>query len=262
MDETWKDEFIRLFDDSVKNINELKEICRNNKVTKIYKYRKVDEFDIINLENNRLKMTCPIEFNDPFDCVAAALNRDSFIEDFGLKEYENYIDNEYKNDLCIKIHNEFYPRHEEHIKSIQICCFSTNKDSILMWSHYANMHSGFCIEYDMDMLLDSRMPIRPVKYVNDMPIIYNRVNMKKAVYDVILCKSKEWSYESEWRVIYNKDDKRQFLRTINPSAIYIGCKATTDLKDKILKICKTKSIDCYVAEKDFFSYKLNFIKIN
>ena len=38
------------------------------------------------------------------------------------------------------------------IKSIHVACFSETKESILMWSHYADNHKGFCVEYDFKEL--------------------------------------------------------------------------------------------------------------
>jgi hypothetical protein len=36
--------------------------------------------------------------------------------------------------------------------SLRICCFSEQPDSILMWSHYAQDHKGFCVEYSAESL--------------------------------------------------------------------------------------------------------------
>ena len=33
-----------------------------------------------------------------------------------------------------------------------ITCFSETPDNMLMWSHYANAHQGFCVEYDFNNL--------------------------------------------------------------------------------------------------------------
>jgi len=45
-------------------------------------------------------------------------------------------------------------------EKLRICCFSEVPDSILMWSHYAKHHQGFCIEYDTGLMtrLDFRGP--------------------------------------------------------------------------------------------------------
>jgi hypothetical protein len=34
-------------------------------------------------------------------------------------------------------------------KATKLCSFSECNDSILMWSHYAKDHKGFCVEYDL-----------------------------------------------------------------------------------------------------------------
>jgi hypothetical protein len=37
-------------------------------------------------------------------------------------------------------------------KFAKICSFSEAPDTLLMWSHYADHHRGFCIEYDLESL--------------------------------------------------------------------------------------------------------------
>jgi len=52
--------------------------------------------------------------------------------------------------------------------SFRIVCFSETYQSILMWSHYADQHRGFCIEYDFTA--DPwRSVVFPVAYQRSMP---------------------------------------------------------------------------------------------
>ena len=37
-------------------------------------------------------------------------------------------------------------------KVTKLCCFSAINDSLLMWTHYADNHKGYCIEYDLEAL--------------------------------------------------------------------------------------------------------------
>jgi hypothetical protein len=45
-------------------------------------------------------------------------------------------------------------------KNIGICSFSSKPDIILMWSHYANGNSGFCLEFDLIYYLNTPKPIK------------------------------------------------------------------------------------------------------
>jgi len=38
-------------------------------------------------------------------------------------------------------------------KKIGIFSLSKKYDDELLWAHYANSHKGFCIEYDLEILL-------------------------------------------------------------------------------------------------------------
>ncbi|MEM5669933.1 DUF2971 domain-containing protein [Bacillus cereus] len=106
-------------------------------------------------------------------------------------------------------------------KKIKICCFSEINDSILMWSHYANNHKGFCIEYDftkegIDRSLTKQL--QPVLYRDNLFNIghYFHENGEKMNPLVInynaIVKSTEWSYEKEWRITYINERKKDIVR--------------------------------------------------
>ena len=74
-----------------------------------------------------------------------------------------------------------------------------------MWSHYANQHSGFCIEYDCREGTGLRRLVYPVHYSDDAPSVSAADLMgleKSAALDSLwLTKATCWSYEQEWRVL-------------------------------------------------------------
>jgi hypothetical protein len=97
---------------------------------------------------------------------------------------------------------------------IKLCSFSATMKPITIWSHYANHHKGFCIEYDIETLSPGDMRRRmlfPVIYSNsmfdctrflasaltDLSKINNIYTQLQAIY-----KSYEWSYEMEWRLVF------------------------------------------------------------
>jgi hypothetical protein len=54
-----------------------------------------------------------------------------------------------------------------------VFCTSRNKNSLSMWSHYADHHRGVVFEFMPDESRDSALLIsRPVKYTRDRPLIY------------------------------------------------------------------------------------------
>jgi hypothetical protein len=66
-------------------------------------------------------------FNDPFDCNIELIN------------FEKIVKSKKERNVEYAIRNRF--------RSIGVCCFTRNVNSILMWSHYASNHQGFCVEY-------------------------------------------------------------------------------------------------------------------
>lgn len=64
-------------------------------------------------------------------------------------------------------------KHLEKIKKIQntmkVCSFCESPRKLLMWSHYANCHKGFCVEYDLSLWQPNDVRKRilyPVVYQN------------------------------------------------------------------------------------------------
>jgi hypothetical protein len=129
--------------------NDIKQILDNDIV---YKYSSYDIGVNNILLNKTLKFSHPSTFNDPFDCNEKLLKL-GFTED-GLKSFFN----EYKTNLPkehwemlweqmndMNMVEEFNKNYRDNFK---ISCFSARSDEVLMWSHYANKHSGVCIGFD------------------------------------------------------------------------------------------------------------------
>ena len=50
-----------------------------------------------------------------------------------------------------------------------VSCFSEVNDSIVIWSHYANNHKGFCLEYDFKSL-----GFNDIRATSLCPVIYQK----------------------------------------------------------------------------------------
>jgi Protein of unknown function (DUF2971) len=90
-----------------------------------------------------------------------------------------------------------------------VCCFSTDFDNPLLWSHYAKQHQGICIGYTTDRLPKPALQqvayggMRSIKTSLVADVFCRAVPGSEEVLDssVLLCKAQEWCYESEWRLI-------------------------------------------------------------
>lgn len=172
-----------------------------------------------------------------------------------------------------------------------IACFSEKNDSSLMWGHYADSHRGFCIEYDFSQAIghcsekcpDIRgctnfmlnLPIAPVEYRDErcdatsflqtvtQSYLCQQIGLSMNLYhqDILiatkclLTKSKDWSYECEWRLFSPPTPKigaeGQVITKLKPTAIYLGVNTADDLADKLYAFCNQRSIPCYKMIQNF-----------
>lgn len=115
---------------------------------------------------------------------------------------------------------ENLPSHQqkirEHMSDSKILCLSGRPDSILMWSHYAERHTGLVLQLRCVVTLDSAWgAAEPVRYMHKMPLLFEEEFLSdllsgsaatdmpyvhQKVHDMVYTKASCWSYEKEWRV--------------------------------------------------------------
>ena len=125
-------------------------------------------------------------------------------------------------------------------------CFS-EADNLLssrMWAHYANNHSGVCVEYDFDAVKNA-VPFAciPVRYTDNYEYLLNTNNISEDVanYMKFFTKAKEWEHEKEWRVAEQNEKLNMIGYNVSissPIAIYLGCKASEKLKKDVISTCE------------------------
>ena len=212
----------------------------------LYKYRVDSVFSEKIFTEQTLWFSHPDEFNDPFDCWAN-------IQSFDKKRLtailiqRNYEENKIRR-LKQGINNYTESDFKRHIDSVMnqigVCCFSMTSKSILMWSHYAHYHQGFCLVFDVLNDPDFFTVARPVNYIDTMPEFYFPLDIDEIVERVILPKSTEWEYEQEIRIIKLQSDIESNGNQVfkfNPNAlrkIIFGCKAHKTTIQKYKDLCK------------------------
>lgn len=245
----------------------------------IYKYRKFDQNSLSALKENKIWFSQGIKFNDPFDCsvnVPVNLMSKEALKEFICKNITNseifeiaknndYILNEVINkqmedsrlliDTLGVEHHELAPIFNIVAATLLrsfVCCFSTTSTNPLLWSHYADSHSGFCIRFKKEILLRD-LPISEFGSV-----IYNNepVNVMKGIYDgsnlaknIIFSKSEAWAYEKEYRFIHNELAmfEADFYRVCTYSdeaidCIILGFSADTEALNKLREVLEGKNI--------------------
>ena len=90
-------------------------------------------------------------------------------------------------------------------KRYGVTSFSTTKNDVRMWSHYADECSGVVIGYNVDYWvrhLAGTSIIRQVRYADNVPLVMGpRVVNQENAYAFMTSKGVAWEYEQEWRLI-------------------------------------------------------------
>ena len=155
-----------------------------------------------------------------------------------------------------------------------IACFSEDVRSILMWSHYADSHKGFALEYDFRPTLKHPLPrvgIYPVIYSDErfdassfltwalltmMGIPAKNPDMVAST-KAALYKSKLWEYEKEWRMIdpgpHDVLNPTASAIEYRPVAIYYGRNIEEENKSRLHSIAAAKGIKEYQMYIDYAS---------
>lgn len=211
-----------------------------------------------------------IEFEEDWD-----KQFQQFIEDFAAKHKYDMPDySQMRNEVKKLIQKKY----EAELDSIGIVCFSSENDSLLLWSYYAEGHTGFCLEYNLDPEYYSDIKekerverlwkcILPIKYtaepksaIDDFADAENLEDILEIIKRYATLKSPQWEHEKEWRFItifeseYNSDLMLKFLK---PSCIYAGAKMPYYYRFKLQEIgAKMGDIQIRIMERKVNNFEL------
>jgi Protein of unknown function (DUF2971) len=160
-------------------------------------------------------------------------------------------------------------------RKVGILALTENHNNLLLWSHYAHKHTGFCVELDAQYLNNIIINefkvnrelafIFKVKYQNKFPIInpFKHTTNEKLQLQFLI-KSKDWKYEQEWRIILMNGSQQK--REIPPEIIrniYFGLNAKSENVQKSKAILNkfNPNIGLYKAIKKKNAFGLEFIKL-
>lgn len=240
-----------------------------------YLYKHVDATDgsLCILSKGTLKFTQPQNFNDPFDCFfgidanfypSSSKVKDILKNKAKLSPSKRILDtqrirnffkhNKNNNPLLSHVHRKAY-----------ICCLNQNPLNILMWSHYAQFHKGFMIEFKLpfhkeSLLHQYNFTAQPVEYVDHYPIVSKESFKNGQVQSIIFHKkSKDWAYEKEFRVVRYSDQLfskiQPYPRNLILCSVVCGSNMEQKFKEKLIEIVEAVSLEIgriipvYQAEK-------------
>ena len=189
-------------------------------LTSLYRYQTLSAYSLASLVNNTVWLATPSTFNDPFDC-AVTLDRKKFRESLD-HAITRVVQQARPEDLAGKDLSgvrpgdaEAYDEYRNGIRTLLqdmgVLCLSEVPDSMLMWSHYAGHHLGFCVEYDFGEDTQLKKIAHAVQYSDNIPS-FSAADLagpgKSEALDALwLTKAECWAYEKEWRVMMPKGGK-------------------------------------------------------
>jgi hypothetical protein len=252
----------------------------------LYKYRNFDTRSISMLANNQIYFASPSDFNDPFDCAAhehmfetynpeslellARLHPGVSPENITRKNTERLFETIQQHPEIKKISIEQKNAYTEFLKKNGILCLSACNDSILMWSHYANYHKGFCIGFKNNIGVREDL-IRQVNYTksrnNDFVSLYisSQTSTNEKANDNLLkafifTKYIDWQYEQEWRIIGEKGIAIYPHDCIEH--VIFGLKMPPEERNTIRYILKNKNIQFFEAVKSKQHFSIEIRPVN
>nr|WP_283777893.1 DUF2971 domain-containing protein [Sansalvadorimonas sp. 2012CJ34-2] len=145
-----------------------------------------------------------------------------------------------------------------------ICCFSSEQDNPLLWSHYADQHRGICTGYSLER--NPKPNLLKVEYGGDREVCTSLIS--KAVLDndleskekldenILLRKALPWGYENEWRLLGNRGLQDSDLSL---EEITFGLRCPTSVKHAVVSALseRSKAINFYEIYLKHGSFSLS-----
>ena len=279
------------------DLNSAKNFAIKNSIipSELFKYTKVRNAKDL-LYDNIMYLPQLSELNDHFE--GSLLCDEGKVGDFyancKIDEFMGYIEEELNGEDYDENHfknlGKLLLRFQSHDKlseirniltdEVYVICLSGRKDITSLWAHYANNHRGICIEYD---LVNTKTKLFknlcfPIEYLDDYDLTKDiKYSFNKNSFDYnlkikpLLLKAKDWSYEEEWRIIFDdsiiSEYKENFypyepyIKFLKPQKVYMGMDISEKDEKLIKNICKIKEIPLFKAIKNKEEYKFDFDEV-
>ena len=258
---------------------------------KLYQYRSFDKdgHNINNLKNSKIWCSSVKNFNDLHEGTLKLPTGANLLYGFYKrnpnerkrfnnawhrkpKEERDKIESDLKQLINDKTQNVF-----------AVSCFTTNSCSNPMWAHYADKHTGFCVEFDFS--LQQHPWFFPVAYSNEK-IIYedNCIGEpdcvpgedcsrceKDAFNKCFLTKGNDWFYEQEWRIFAKNPHSGKAINFLEKdflgipqdvsgciTGIYLGAMIGPENESQMIEVAKEKNLPIYKKVSSPDSFKLQY----
>ena len=200
--------------------------------------KSIFERDVATLVNNQLYLPTKDGLNDPTEGVYGDDALRMFFK--VLSKYSHNVEEQY---------NKF----TDKFRNVGVYSLSKSFDNELLWAYYASGHTGFAIEYDIDILEQSlnynayaqQLYKFDVEYLNDVPQIDISTIRGDEIVEMLKrfigTKSSSWAHEKEVRLIFENTGLFEIdFKAV--TAIYFGCRMPDSDIDYIMKKLKGRGL--------------------
>ncbi|SHG90699.1 DUF2971 domain-containing protein [Marivita hallyeonensis] len=276
----------------------------------IFRYRSAstpyffDEID--NALNSNLFLSPIVAQNDPFDCFPyyntskvrdikkfeedhlkrkLVVSEKSFEKKFGnlprkqRQREKKWFKWSYKNR---QLENKIIEKMLElERQKTLIACFSEINDNILMWSHYADSHSGVCLIFGVtdqdDHFANEYLPMSII-YSDDRPEIttidvikFTNQDELKGKFDedrdrifdaLVRQKPCVWEYEKEWRIQHKSEDGSAYYHvpSIELKGMILGLRMDKDVRTSVIERYSSR-LELFQTNTEKNTYKIGISRL-
>ncbi|WP_460107425.1 DUF2971 domain-containing protein [Pseudomonas sp. H1_F01] len=215
----------------------------------LYKYLPPERVDVV--RNMAMRFTQLLSLNDPFE------------HSFMIGEHEYALDEDASTD------------------EIKFVSLSRNHTNLLMWSHYAASHKGFCIGFKRsDPYFAPALSVRYRRLRSSFNgAVINGEISNEITKRIALEKAIDWAYEEEERLFLDDvvvrslevgNDPWGRRIVLNPyparsiAAIYVGLRGGTELVGELVSALRFHGldVDVFKARRSRNEFGLNFNRID
>lgn len=227
---------------------------RNGQPCVADQYRNEKKFDA--LSDNDVWMTRIDRLNDPYESRAVYLRRQTLVD--------NGIQPEILQSLIDKARTRQV-----------VGCFTSLKNSVPMWTYYADSHSGYCVEYKVHrpraffpaFYEEERIGVaRTLARLLDLTAalqegIISGDNQELCFYTQLFTslwfiKDSSWQHEKEYRIIYpcSSDVDGEAIPVsmlgLETTGVYIGLNCSDQNRLRLTRIAEEKGFHAYLMDLD------------
>jgi hypothetical protein len=229
-------------------------------------------------EDSEVFFGSPRDFNDPFDSrwkfiyPRSELTREALWRKFARRRWPDQqapwigeliatgADISYGQSICDDMEKM---AQEEY----GVLCLAERGDNILMWSHYANQHTGFCLEFQTGNPLFSRarkVAYPPSKERPCQDLAEYLTVEKQRVPKELVTKAEDWAREEEWRIVEVGGAGMYKFPPHALTAVILGCRMAQTNRERIKEWCRKREprpLLCEAKEKEW-QFGLNVLPVS